>query len=28
MSGLQNITSWRANQNKDWPGTLVLTGTK
>ena len=28
MSGLQNIISWRANQNKDWPGTLVLTGTK
>jgi len=25
---LQNITSWRANQDKDWPGTLVLTGTK
>ena len=28
MSGLQNITSWIANQNKDWPVTLVLTGTK
>ena len=27
-SGLKNVTSWRANQNRDWPGTLVLTGTK
>ena len=27
-SGLQNVTSWRANQSNDWPGTLVLTGIK
>ena len=28
QAGLHNVTSWRANQSKDWAGTLVLTGKK
>jgi trans-aconitate methyltransferase len=27
-AGLKEITSWRSNQNKNWAGTLVLTGKK
>ena len=27
-SGLVEIKSWRANQNNEWAGTLVLTGKK
>ncbi len=28
QAGLNDVTSWRANQSKDWAGTLVLTGKK
>ena len=27
-AGLKEVKSWRSNQNKDWAGTLVLTGKK
>ena len=27
-AGLQEVESWRSNQNQDWAGTLVLTGKK
>ncbi|MDB4028979.1 class I SAM-dependent methyltransferase [Gammaproteobacteria bacterium] len=27
-AGLKEVTSWRSNQNKNWAGTLVLTGKK
>ena len=27
-AGLNEVASWRANQSKDWAGTLVLTGKK
>jgi trans-aconitate methyltransferase len=26
QAGFNDVTSWRANQSKDWAGTLVLTG--
>ena len=28
QAGFNDVTSWRANQSKDWAGTLVLTGKK
>jgi len=28
QAGFNDVTSWRANQSKDWEGTLVLTGKK
>ena len=28
QAGFHDVTSWRANQSKDWAGTLVLTGKK
>ena len=28
QAGFDDVTSWRANQSKDWAGTLVLTGKK
>ena len=28
QAGLNDVTSWRANQPKDWAGTLVLTRKK
>ena len=28
QAGFNDVTSWRANQSADWPGTLVLTGKK
>jgi 2-polyprenyl-3-methyl-5-hydroxy-6-metoxy-1,4-benzoquinol methylase len=28
QAGFHEVTSWRANQSKDWAGTLVLTGKK
>jgi len=28
QAGFYDVTSWRANQSKDWAGTLVLTGKK
>ena len=27
-AGLKDVKSWRSNQNRDWAGTLVLTGKK
>jgi hypothetical protein len=27
-AGLREVAAWRANQHKDWSGTLVLTGKK
>ncbi|MEL0018024.1 MAG: nodulation protein S NodS, partial [Gammaproteobacteria bacterium] len=28
QAGFNDVRSWRANQSKDWAGTLVLTGKK
>ena len=28
QAGFNDVTSWRANQSKDWAGTLVVTGKK
>ncbi len=27
-AGLREVAAWRANQHKDWSGTLALTGKK
>ena len=28
MAGLNEVQSWRSGKDKDWPGTLVITGKK